>query len=141
MTLTPNKTHTYGLPADQAQTLFAPHGYNCTSRSLGLDGSPTWKIGDFTFTRTWNRDWKGFQDEASFSYNNTAVNSDWPMIAGDRLCYDQTSLGTPLFDGTREYHQCLGGRRDLLQFKFNYNSSTLTLGQIWSCDASDRQHA
>jgi len=130
------------MPLDQARALFTPHGYNCTDRSLGLHGTPTWTIGDFTFNRTWNPDFAvpGFSDEVTFSYNNTAVNSDWPMITGLRECYDKGTESAPLMVGMREL-RCSAGQRDFMHFEFDYNSSKLTLSQLWGCDSRDKDHA
>ncbi len=141
-TLTPNKTGTDVIPLDQARTVFTPHGYNCTSRSLGSRGPPVWEVSGFSFRRTWNGEWApgGFQDQASFTYNNTAVNSDWPMLTGDRLCYDLSTQELPAFNGSQQL-RCSSGPRDILNFNFDYSRSTLTLSQVWGCDGSDRVHA
>ncbi len=126
--LAANKTTTYSLPAEKAHTLFSPHGYNCTARSLA---SPAWQIGSLEFDRTWNPSLGTFHEDISFYYNNTAVNSEWPLITGERLCYDETTLGTSLFNGTREFHECSSGPRDFMQFAFNFDTKTLSLTQTW----------
>ncbi|KAH8897806.1 hypothetical protein GQ53DRAFT_818071 [Thozetella sp. PMI_491] len=139
-TLMPNKTVTTSIAPDRARSLFTPRGYNCTARSLGSQGVPSWEVGGFTFNRTWTTEWDRFQDEAGFMYNNTAINSEWPMIDGDRECYDQSSLGAPLFDGSWQLH-CLSGIRDVINFRFDYSRSLLTISQVWGCDGMDKAHA
>ena len=62
MTLVPTKLMQHQVSAEQALLDFSPHGYNCSSRSLG---SPLWQITNFSFNRTWNHNWDrpGFMDE------------------------------------------------------------------------------
>jgi len=121
---------------DQAKVYFGPHGYNCTSRSLGSEGVPVWDIQDFTFNRTWNSGFQtpGFHDEVTFLYNNSAVN------LGSRLCYDVGVEGSAIFDGTKDL-RCQSGLRDLTRFTFDYSKKTLTLAQAWGCDATNRYRA
>jgi len=142
LTMTPNATKTEVMPQPEAKAYFTPHGYNCTDRSLGTKPfkSPKWEINNFTFNRTWSRemDPPAFQDTAGFTYSNTAINSEWPML-GLKECYDQGTPWYPLFNGSKDLH-CQGGPADYPLFRFDYNTSTLTMSQIWGCDATDISH-
>jgi hypothetical protein len=141
LTLKPNNTAVSSLSADQARILFSPKGYNCTSRSMGSRGTPAWEIQNFVFNRFWNADVtpQEFRDDVEFTYNNTAVNSEWPMNRTYQ-CYDLGTRSNPRLDGSK-VQRCESGTRDLMQFSFDYDNKTLTLTQDWGCDASDRDHA
>ena len=141
MTLGPKNLTTRGVSKEQAVADFTPHGYNCSARSLGQHGTPVWQVTGFSFNRTWNPTWDvpGFMDEVQFRYNNTATDSEWPGTRGDHLCYDQSSMGGPPFDGSR-HMTCDSDSLFPPGFRFDFNSSTLTLNQIWRCDGIDREH-
>jgi len=142
MTLVPKNLTTYAISPERALAVFTPHGYNCSARSLGQHGeAPAWGVTGLSFNRTWNAGWSvpGFMDEIQFRYNNTATDTEWPGTRGDHLCYDQSSLGWPVFDGSKHL-TCDSESLYPPGFRFDYNSSTLTLNQIWRCDGVDREH-
>ncbi len=146
MTIEPIQTHTFHVSKEQAIQDFKPHGYNCSSRSLGLPSAPVWEISRFSFNRTWvtgdtaAKDPSGFQDGAEFYYKNTATDSDWPMNMGPpRPCSNQGNPGEILFDGTQQL-ACLNIPVSSPTFQFDNITSTLTLNQAWSCDGIDGDH-
>ncbi len=141
VTLASNKLNSFKVSKEKALKDFTPHGYNCTDRSLGARGKPSWEISNFSFNRTWNPTWStpGFMDEAQFTYNNTATDSDWPMNVGEHTCYGQSPMMGPSLDGSQHF-TCYNYQFYAPGFQFDFNTSTLTLNQEWRCDSIDREH-
>jgi len=145
LTLSPVTKAVYKVTKQQAYEEFKPRGYNCSGRSLGEGGRPpTWEITGFRFNRTWIEgegaaDAGAFMDEAEFTYHSTATDSDWPVSEQDRTCYAQTLPGAA-FDGKVPLVCAAFQMRDRA-FRFDFNASTLSLNQEWSCDGVDLLHS
>jgi len=145
LTLSPTTKAAYQVTKQQADEAFKPRGYNCSGRSLGENGqAPAWEIAGFRFTRTWVGATEAggadgaFADEVNFTYRSTATDSDWPVSEQDRTCRAQTVPGI-MFDGKAPLW-CASFQMLDRAFWFDFNASTLSLGQQWSCDGLDLQH-
>lgn len=145
ITVDADEATTKQVPRAQAVEDFKPHGYNCTARSLGTPAPPAWNISRLSFNRTWvtggaRFDPSGFQDSAEFYFANTATDSDWPRNNGERACMYSSNIGEPTLNGTLSLACSPFGLGRDPEFKFDFNSSILSLNQKWSCDGMDQSH-
>ncbi|KAK0639706.1 hypothetical protein B0T16DRAFT_463350 [Cercophora newfieldiana] len=118
LTLTPTTpTFSAALPVAQAQDMFGGHGWNCSVPSL-RPGGVVLSISDFVFTRTWTEGEASspnqFRDVMDMVYTNPAA-----ALGGVRKC-----------SGRR---RC-DGYRDVVDLKFDYAATTMTLHAEWGCD-------
>ena len=131
--------------ADVAQE-FKPHGYNCSSKSLDPPGKQGWEITRFSLTKTYLPGDPTYNISASekygieFYYNNTATDNDWPRNTGWRQClYSSDNMESDL-DGVKPLECTVNFEPFTLGFKYNNQTSAITLFQEWSCDGVDSEH-
>ncbi len=149
LTITPTRTKAGRGAKEEAVEYVKPHGYNCRVKSLGPTGTQSWDISRFTLERTYvPGDPKiivtaSYTDYVEFYYNNTATDNDWPRNTGWRQCLymsDNGDDGDKDLDGTKLLDCSMSFEPFRLGFKFDYNTSTLTLNQAWTCDGIDAGH-
>ena len=78
-------------------------------------------------------------DEAQFTYKSVPIDSDWPVSEQDRTCYAQSVPGLSGFDGKVQL-VCAAFQMRGRAFRFDFNASTLSLNQEWTCDGVDLLH-